>query len=114
VLAAIGIYGVISYSVAQRTRDIGIRMALGASRKDIFHNVVGLGLRLTIIGLIFGLIGAFAVTRVLSSLLYGVHSTDAVTFISVSLVLIVVATLASYLPARRAMRIDPIVALRYE
>src|SRR5580704_2847643 len=114
VLAAIGIYGVISYSVAQRTRDIGIRMVLGASRKDIFHNVLGLGLRLTIFGLIFGLIGAFAVTRVLSSLLYGVHATDAVTFAAVSLVLIAVAVLASYLPARRAMHIDPIVALRYE
>jgi putative ABC transport system permease protein len=114
VLAAIGIYGVISYSVAQRTRDIGIRIALGASRRDVLHDVVGLGLRLTVVGLIFGLIGAFAVTRVLSSLLYGVHSTDAVTFIAVSLVLLVVAMLASYLPARRAMRIDPIVALRYE
>jgi putative ABC transport system permease protein len=114
VLAAIGIYGVISYSVARRTRDIGIRIALGASRRDVLHDVVGLGLRLTAIGLIFGLVGAFAVTRVLSSLLYGVHSTDAVTFIAVSLVLVAVAMLASYLPARRAMRIDPIVALRYE
>ena len=114
VLAAIGIYGVISYSVAQRTRDIGIRIALGASRRHILRNVVGLGLRLTVVGLIFGLIGAFAVTRVLSSLLYGVHSTDAVTFTAVSLVLVVVAILASYLPARRAMRIDPIVSLRYE
>jgi putative ABC transport system permease protein len=114
VLAAIGIYGVISYSVAQRTRDIGIRIALGASRRDVLRNVLGLGLRLTTFGLIFGLIGSFAVTRVLSSLLYGVHSTDALTFTSVSLVLLIVAVLASYLPARRAMRIDPIVALRYE
>jgi putative ABC transport system permease protein len=114
VLAAIGIYGVISYSVAQRTRDIGIRIALGASRRDVLQDILGLGLRLTVAGLILGLIGAFAVTRVLSSLLYGVHSTDALTFTSVSLVLIVVAVLASYLPARRAMRIDPIVALRYE
>jgi putative ABC transport system permease protein len=114
VLAAIGIYGVISYSVAQRTRDIGIRMALGASPGNILQNILGLGLWLTGAGLGLGLIGAFAVTRVLSSLLYGVQSTDAVTFSAVSLVLAVVALTASYLPARRAMRVDPMVALRYE
>lgn len=114
VLAGIGIYGVISYSVAQRTRDIGIRMALGASRTDVLRDVLSLGVRLTGIGLIFGLVGAFAVTRVLSSLLYGVHSTDALTFTAVSLVLVIVAVVASYLPARRATRVDPIVALRYE
>ena len=114
VLATIGIYGVMSYSVAQRTRDIGIRIALGASRRDVFQDVLGLGLRLTGVGLAFGLVGALALTRALSSLLYGVHSTDAVTFTAVSLLLIVVALLASYVPAQRATRVDPIVALRHE
>ena len=113
-LSSVGIYGVLSYMVAQRTRDIGIRMALGASRGQIVWNVLGFGVRLAGIGLAIGLAGALAATRLLSSMLYGVRSTDAFTFIAVSLILLGVALLASYLPARRAMRVDPIVALRYE
>jgi len=114
VLAAIGIYGVISYSVAQRTRDIGIRMALGASQGRVLRDVLGVGLRLIGLGILLGLVGALIATRVLSSLLYGVGSTDELTFTAVSVVLTIVALCASYLPARRAMRVDPMVALRYE
>jgi putative ABC transport system permease protein len=113
-LSSVGIYGVLSYTVAQRTRDIGIRMALGASRGQVMRDVLLQGLRLTILGLMFGLAGALAVTRALSSLLYRVGSTDAITFVAVSIVLTAVALMASYLPSRRAMRIDPLVALRYE
>jgi len=114
VLASVGIYGVTAYSVAQRTREIGIRMALGATQAQVMRDVLGFGVRLTSLGLVFGLAGALAGTRVLSSLLYGVRSTDAITFVAVSMVLTAVAFMASYIPARRAMRVDPIIALRYE
>jgi len=114
ILASIGIYGLVSYSVAQRTREIGIRMALGAKRSDVLRLVVTEGFGLTVVGLILGLAGAFASTRVLRNLLFEVGPTDPFTFIAVSLSLLAVALLACYIPARRATKVDPLVALRYE
>ena len=114
VLAAIGIYGVTAYTTRQRTHEIGIRIALGASKEDVLRLVIGHGLRLTFVGVALGLTASFALTRYLRSLLLGVTSTDALTFSSVAVLLCAVTLLASLIPARRAMRVDPIVALRYE
>jgi predicted permease len=111
-LAALGIYGVISYAVTQRTRELGIRIALGATQERVVRLVLGQGIALTVAGVAVGLVGALWLVRLLAALVYGVGTTDAATFAGVAAVLLVVAGVASYLPARRAARVDPVIAMR--
>lgn len=113
-LASIGLYGVISYSVAQRTREIGIRMALGAGRHEVFRMILGQGTKLAGLGIAIGVVAAFGAARMMTSFLYGVEADDPFTFAGVPLFLLAIALLACYIPARRAMRVDPMTALRDE
>jgi ABC-type antimicrobial peptide transport system permease subunit len=114
VLAAVGVYGVISYAVSQRTQEIGVRVALGAQRGDVVRLIVGHGAQLGAWGVAIGLVGALAVTRFLRTLLFGVSPFDPLSFIGVAAMLTAIALLASYIPARRAAKVDPVEALRYE
>src|SRR3989475_2423024 len=114
VLSSVGIYGVISYLTGQRTHEIGVRVALGASSEDVLRMVLGQGMRMTLVGVAIGIAAAFGLTRLITKMIYGVGATDPLTFASVAILLSCVALFACYIPARRAMRVDPIVALRYE
>jgi putative ABC transport system permease protein len=114
VLAVFGVFGVINYSVAQRTHEIGVRIALGAQRRDIFELIIGQGMRLAFLGIGIGLLGALALTRILADMLYEVSPVDAATFTLVPLLLMGVTLLACYVPARRAAKVDPMIALRCE
>ena len=114
VLACIGLYGLLSYEVARLTHELGIRMTLGAQRKDLLRLVIGQGILLVLIGAAIGIAAAIGVTHFMSAMLYGIHADDPFTFAGVAIVLTLVALAACYIPARRAMKVDPMVALRYE
>jgi putative ABC transport system permease protein len=113
-LAIVGIYGVMSYSVTQRTHEIGIRIAIGARPRDVFTMILGHGMKLTLLGVVIGLGLAFAATRLMETMLFGVAPTDITTFSVISILLISVAALACYLPGRRATKVEPTISLRYE
>ena len=113
-LTIVGLYGVMSYSVVQRTNEIGIRLALGAQSRDVLLMIIKQGSKLIIVGLVIGLAGAFAATRVIASLLFGVTTKDPFTFVAAAVLLAIVALLACYVPAWRATKVDPLEALRYE
>ena len=113
-LSGVGIYGLIAYSVTQRTQELAIRLALGATRSNVLRLVVGQGLKLALEGVAVGLIASLALTRLIKALLFGVSATDPLTFAGIALLLTAVALLACYVPARRAAKVDPIIALRYE
>ena len=113
-LALIGIYGVMAFLVQTRTHEIGVRMALGATARDVFKLIVGRGMKLTVIGVVIGVVGAIALTRLMQGLLFNISATDPVTFVLISILLSLAAFFACYIPARRASKVDPLVALRYE
>src|SRR5262245_37255348 len=113
-LAAVGIYGVMAFTVTERAQEIGIRVALGAQTRDVMSLVIGRGMKLAFIGVVIGLGGALALTQLMKTMLFGVHTTDPLTFVAIAILLMIVASLACWIPARRATKVDPMISLRCE